>query len=286
MNGLLNINKPKGMTSADVVHRVRRITGEKRVGHMGTLDPQGTGVLLLGVGRGAKLFDAFLSKDKVYEADFTFGFTTDTLDGEGIVTDRTSVLPSRVQLEKALPGLTGRLNQVPPRYSAKSVGGVRAYKLAREDRAFELSAAAVAVYEFSLLEERTADTWRFLIRCSSGTYVRSLCRDLAASVGSLAAMTAINRLRAGSFSVSDSVGLDALAADCRRYLIPLTEAVAAFPRYDAPAEKYELLKNGVKLYTDAVIPASAAVYCRGELFGLGHTDAGRLVLTTRLHEAG
>ncbi|MCL2798256.1 MAG: tRNA pseudouridine(55) synthase TruB, partial [Firmicutes bacterium] len=152
MKGILNLYKERGLTSAAAVAKVRRILGEKYVGHFGTLDPQGTGVLLLGVGKAARLFDYFLGKEKVYEADFAFGYTTDTLDGDGEVVGSADVLPQKPDIVAALPALTGQLLQMPPAYSAKSVGGVRAYDVARRGGVPELKAAPVTVHSFELIE--------------------------------------------------------------------------------------------------------------------------------------
>ena len=132
MKGVLNLNKEPGMTSASAVARVRRILGERAVGHMGTLDPQGEGVLLIGVGKATRLFDFYLNKDKVYRATFTFGYATDTLDGDGAVIEDGRPIPEEAALRTALTKSVGAVEQMPPAYSAKSVGGVRAYRLARQ----------------------------------------------------------------------------------------------------------------------------------------------------------
>ena len=140
MTGVLNLYKPKGITSSAAVVACRKILGTKAIGHMGTLDPMGEGVLLLGVGKATRLFDYYLRKDKVYEAEFAFGYETDTLDIEGTVTSRAAHIPTQEEIAAVLPQCTGRKMQVPPMYSAKSVNGVRAYALARAGKSAELAA--------------------------------------------------------------------------------------------------------------------------------------------------
>ena len=131
MTGIVNINKPSGISSSQAVGKVRRALGERRIGHMGTLDPMGEGVLLMGVGKCTRLFDLFLGKSKTYEASFKFGLTTDTLDITGRILDETSDIPTMSDIEARLSSFIGRQMQVPPQYSAKSIGGRRAYDLAR-----------------------------------------------------------------------------------------------------------------------------------------------------------
>lgn len=283
MTGLYNIDKPAGMTSAGVVARIKRITGERRVGHMGTLDPQGTGVLLVGMGRGTRLFDLLLNGDKTYSADFTFGYETDTFDGDGKETGRTGRIPSTVEILMALPAFVGKLSQIPPAYSAKSIGGVKSYKLAREGKPVELKPSEVEV--FSFLHDGTVDarTHRFLITCSSGTYVRSLCRDLADALGTVAVMTAIRRLRVGRFEAANSVTIEDVERDAGKHLLPITAALADLPKYEFGAEKFRLLQNGVRIYADAPL-LDSAIYCCGELFGVGKSVDGALNLSVNLYE--
>ena len=283
MKGILNLYKESGVTSAAVIHKARRILGIRAVGHMGTLDPAGTGVLLAGVGKGARLFDFYLKKDKEYEAEFAFGYTTDTLDGDGAVTDTTGVFPSKNQIIKALPHLTGNLAQIPPAYSAKSIGGVRAYSLARRGETPDLKPAPVRVDSFELLGQTAEHTYRFRIACSAGTYIRSLCRDLAANLGSLACMTAIHRARAGEFTDKTAVRLERLERLKESALIPLEAALAGLPRRDFPETLYQKILNGLKIDTEAS-EEPFTVYCRGELFGIGKAPDGKLKIPAFLKD--
>ncbi len=265
MTGIVNINKPSGISSSQAVGKVRRALGERRIGHMGTLDPMGEGVLLMGVGKCTRLFDLFLRKSKTYEASFKFGLTTDTLDITGRILDETSDIPTMSDIEARLSSFIGRQMQVPPQYSAKSIGGRRAYDLARKGLVADIPAAEIEVYGFSLLGAVGENEYMFSVDCSSGTYIRSLCRDLAESLGSLAAMTSIKRTRCGDFYIKDAVSPDEVTpAD----VIPPSVALAGIPAFHADDALYKKLVNGVPVKTDGVPAGEFALYCRGELLGI------------------
>ncbi len=284
MKGIINLNKPKGWTSRDAVNKVRNLLHMREIGHMGTLDPQGEGVLLIGVGKATRLFDAFLSKDKVYYADFTFGYETDTLDGDGTVVRSSDIIPTREQIAEVIPSLTGKIMQLPPAYSAKNIGGARAYDLARKGIEFELKPAEVEIFSINLTSQN-GNTFGFEIHCSAGTYIRSICRDMAYKLGSLATMTSIKRLRAGKFELNSSVTIDKIAQIGETAVIPLEQALGDFPRLDIDESEYQRLCNGVKLPLDSAPNAPFTVYCRSELFGLGErTDDGRLRIKTYLRD--
>lgn len=285
MNGVINLFKPKGWTSRDAVNKVRNLLKAGSAGHMGTLDPQGEGVLVIGLGKGTRLFDALLTKDKVYEAEFAFGYETDTLDGDGAVTARTDLLPSEAEIKAALPALTGRIKQLPPAYSAKNVAGARAYELARKGVEFKLEPSEVEIFSIEALCKTAPAVYKFRIHCSAGTYIRSVCRDLAHSLSSLATMTSILRTRAGRFCISDSVTLDDVAAEGNKLIVPLDEALADFPRLDVPEPEYTRLKNGVKIPLSDAPQPPFTVFCKGELFGLGEkTEDNRLRIKTYLRD--
>lgn len=284
MNGVVNLYKPKGWTSRDAVNKVRSCLGVKEVGHMGTLDPQGEGVLPVGVGKATRLFDAFLKKDKVYEADFAFGYETDTLDGEGTVVSDGGIIPSESEVEEAIGKLVGEQMQIPPAYSAKSVGGVRAYDLARKGEKVELKPALVTIYDARVIG-RSGDTYRVYVHCGAGTYIRSVCRDLAYSLGTYATMTSIKRIRSGVFKAENSVTVDDLINLKEKAVIPVSDVLADFPRFDVPDEKYEKLRNGVKIFVPQTPAPPFAVYCRNELFGLCELrDDGTIKIKTYLKD--
>ena len=284
MNGILNFYKKPGITSQDAVSSVRKILHFRHVGHMGTLDPQGEGVLLLGIGKGARLFDYYLGKDKVYEAEFEFGYETDTLDKDGTTVLTTDVFPSEEEIKAKLCLLVGEQMQLPPKYSAKNIDGKRAYDLARKGVEFSLKPCRITVYEAVLVAKTGENKYLFRIHCSGGTYIRGICRDLAYSLGSLATMTSIKRIKCGKFALSDAVTEEALAVDPEASIIPLTDALSDLPRYDVADEKYSKLKNGVRLDISLFFDVPFTVYCKGELFGIGAIEDGKLIVKTNLRE--
>jgi tRNA pseudouridine55 synthase len=223
MNAVLVLDKPAALTSHDVVNRVRRITGERSVGHLGTLDPMATGVLPLVLGRFTRLAQFFNNAAKVYEGEICFGFATDTYDAEGeAVGPISAVEPSLSEIHHHLPALTGRILQLPPVYSAKKINGVAAYKLARKDKPVEMKPVEVTVHRFEI-QSICGDRARFVAEVSAGTYIRSLAHDLGQALGCGAHLSQLRRTHAGEFNLSQSVTLDALA----RYHASLTEFAPA-----------------------------------------------------------
>jgi len=213
MHGYLLIDKPDGMTSHDVVNRVRRLTGEKRVGHAGTLDPFATGLLIVGVGRVAtREFQKLVGLDKKYEAVFTFGATSDTDDRTGAVQSRFSgnTPVNKNELEAATRELTGPIQQIPPAYSAIKVGGKKLYELARAGKEVERKPRFVTVYAFDVLEGLEA---HFRIHCSSGTYIRSLARDLGSILNVGGYVEELRRTAIGPFRIEESVPLTKLTQE-------------------------------------------------------------------------
>ena len=283
MKGIINLNKPKNWTSRDAVNKVRSILQCKQIGHMGTLDPQGEGVLLIGLGKATRLFNAFLEKDKVYRAHFTFGYETDTLDGDGVVVSRCNKIPTNEEIETAIESLIGVVNQQPPRYSAKSIGGVKAYELARRGVEFEVKPARVKIYSIKMLS-RENETAYFEIHCSAGTYIRSICRDLAYAVNSLGTMTSITRIRAGKFTIRESITIDELEKIGESAIVSLDDALCDFNRYDLPDSECEKFLNGIKFYPQFVPQPPFTVYGKGELIGLGEVVDGILKIKTYLRD--
>jgi tRNA pseudouridine55 synthase len=211
IQGLLLVDKPGGMTSHDVVQHVRRIYGERSIGHLGTLDPFATGLLVLLIGRATRLATFLDTEPKVYDATMKFGSETDTDDLTGTVI-RTADLPRESDVLSGLEKLTGRISQVPPAYSAKSVDGTRAYDAARRGEPLDLPAVDVTVHSWDVRELR-GDTLSALITCSSGTYIRALARDLGRLASSAAHLSSLRRTRVGEFDVRDAATLEALSAE-------------------------------------------------------------------------
>jgi tRNA pseudouridine55 synthase len=247
--GLVVVDKPAGLTSHDVVARMRRIAGTRRVGHAGTLDPMATGVLLIGIDKATKLLGHLAATDKDYLATIRLGVATTTDDADGQVvarSDAVSVGPDRLAEEMA--SLTGDIQQVPAAVSAIKVDGVRSYARVRAGEAVDLPARPVRVSRFELLARRGDDV-DVAVTCSTGTYVRALARDLGSALGVGAHLTALRRTRVGGFGIDAAATLEELTADLR--VIPLADAVAAaFPRLDVSADDARRIGYGQPVVID------------------------------------
>lgn len=211
MNGVLLIDKPKGFTSFDVIAVVRKLTGQRKTGHTGTLDPNATGVLTVLLGSATKAQDIILNHDKSYVAGFKLGLTTDTLDIWGTVTSKSESRVSRADVERLIPKFSGEIEQVPPMYSAVKKDGQRLYDLARRGIEVERKARKVTVYKLALTDfDEETQEGTLEISCSKGTYVRTIIDDLGTSLGTGAVMTALRRTFACGFSIDDCITLDDL----------------------------------------------------------------------------
>lgn len=233
-DGLIVVDKPSGLTSHDVVNRVRWLANTRKVGHLGTLDPMATGVLPVVIGRATRLAQFFSSGEKTYEATIQFGWSTDTYDREGSPTSE-AVTPgfTREELEAALERFRGKFLQTPPVFSAKKVSGTPAYRLARKQVLVELQPVEVQVFALHL-REFAAGVARISVRCSSGTYVRSIAHDLGRELGCGAFLTALRRTASGEFTESESRTLEALELLAREQnleqaVIPLSRLLPEIP---------------------------------------------------------
>jgi tRNA pseudouridine55 synthase len=276
--GLVIVDKPGGMTSHDVVARVRRLAGTPKVGHAGTLDPMATGVLVVGVEKATRLLGYLTLTEKEYAATIRLGQTTSTDDAEGEITACTpAVGVSDEAIAKAVKTLTGEILQVPPQVSAIKVGGQRAYKLTRAGAAPELKARPVTVSEFTVTSVRhdgdTVDL-EATVRCSSGTYIRALARDLGAALGTGGHLTALRRTRVGSYRGEDARTLDQLAE--RFEVLPLAQAAAAaFPRRDLTEDEARRLAHGGRLAPVGQAAPTAAFAPDGTLVALVAEESGQ-----------
>lgn len=233
MNGILLIDKPEGWTSHDVVAKLRRILGERRIGHSGTLDPMATGLLVVFVGRATRAVEFAESHEKEYIAGMRFGMSTDTQDITGAVLRESAQKPSKEELLRVLPQFRGELLQTPPMYSALKVGGKKLYELARSGVEVERKSRKVTISELEMLGEENGD-YLFRVVCSKGTYIRTLCSDIGDTLGCGAALSSLRRTRAGRFSVDDAITIDKaeqLAGEGRaqELLMPVEALFGEFP---------------------------------------------------------
>ncbi len=288
ISGFLNLNKPSGESSNKALFAVKKVLRQQKldvkVGHLGTLDPLACGVLPVAIGRATRLFDFMLDKTKVYRARFTFGVTSDSLDPATPLIPVEGEKVTENAIQAALPDFIGKLQQVPPNYSAKNVGGVRAYRLARKGKDFTLPAKEVEVYSFDLVRKTDENTYEFLIECSSGTYIRSLARDLGAAVGSAAIMSYLCREKSGIFTLKNSHMEEEILAEPEKFvsfLIPTEEALLSLPKRVLVGDEEKVL-NGIGIPTE--FAGKQRVYLSdGTLVGIGECDdEGLLKIKTRL----
>jgi tRNA pseudouridine55 synthase len=246
-SGVLIVDKPAGMTSHDVVARVRRLASERAVGHLGTLDPMATGVLPLVLGRMTRLAQFYTASEKGYEGEIRFGFSTDTYDAEGEpVGEAQPVGLTLDQVRAAAARFRGSIQQMPPPFSAKKIAGVPAYKLARKKKEVELKPIQVEVREFEILSLE-GDRARFRARVASGTYLRSVAHDLGQLLGVGAHLATLRRTRVGEFGLEDAHTLDELerAEDVQSLFVHPRRILPEFPSVTAPEESLARIRNGM-----------------------------------------
>lgn len=245
MNGIVIVDKPQGWTSQDVTARLRRVFGTRRIGHGGTLDPMATGVLPVFVGRATRGVEFFEHAEKTYEAVLRLGLTTDTEDITGEVLNRREPQVTREALEAALENFRGEIFQVPPMYSAIKVNGQKLCDLARKGREVERKARPVTIHELKLgsFDGREA---ALEVRCSKGTYIRTLCKDIGESLGCGGCMAALRRVRAGEYGIDEAVPLQELldTQTPQAYLREVDTLFTAFPTVALTANQEKRCRNG------------------------------------------
>jgi tRNA pseudouridine55 synthase len=277
VDGLLVIDKPAGITSHDVVHRVRRILGTRRVGHTGTLDPFATGVMVILVGRATRLAQ-FIDKDeKKYDATVRFGFETDTGDATG--SSKFQVPSSKsVSLDEVtavLPRFMGEIEQMPPMYSAKKVGGKKLYESARKGIEVERKLQRVTIRELRVEQALPPSDLEMTVVCSAGTYIRVLAEDIGRAIGVGAHLAELRRTRSGRFDLSQAFTLDTLAGldDPAAALLPMERAVEHLPEFVLPEDRIAKTKNGMSTRVDAATFADSekvrVTTPEGELVAIG-----------------
>lgn len=277
--GVLIVNKPEGITSHDVVGKIRKLYGTRKVGHTGTLDPLATGVLVILLGRAAKAAEYLVADRKTYKARLTLGITTDTEDITGKVLSESSDIPTFEQLKAACNKFLGKIKQIPPMYSALKVDGKKLYDLAREGIEIERQARDIEIFQLECAPTHKANEYELLVECSSGTYIRTLCADIGAALGCGGVMSALHRVVAGGFSIENSHTLDELEVldmDARYDLLAPTESLFEdCPVVNLPAFYEKLCRSGCEIYqnkikTDLEIGTRVRICTHsGEFFALG-----------------
>lgn len=260
VDGLVVVDKPAAWTSHDVVAKIRNIYGQRRVGHAGTLDPDATGVLLVGLGRATRLLRYLQESDKAYRGTIVFGIATDTLDASGTVLERVAMSITADEVRRAAKRFVGDIEQVPPMVSAIKIGGRRLYELAREGKDVARAARLVHISrcEVEAFEAGPYPRATVFVECSSGTYIRTLAADVGAALGGPAHLDELRRVRSGSFGVEEARTLEAIAADPIGAVVSPREAMRALERVEIDDDTARAVAHG------AVFPPTA----------LGCTDLG------------
>lgn len=295
--GVLAVHKGEGMTSHDVVNRIRRLYGTKRVGHAGTLDPMATGVLVVLVGRAAKACEYISSDRKAYRALLRLGITTDTEDITGEVLSECSCLPSAGQVAAACRDFVGEIKQIPPMYSALKVGGQKLYDLARQGVVIEREAREITIYSLSCEATERADEFLLDVECSGGTYIRTLCADIGAALGCGGVMAALERREACGISIGECATLDSLEemsdAERQERLLPVERLFSELSVVRLPEFFEKLFRSGCPIYQKKIKTAfevgSRVRVCdvNGNFFALGEvveTDEGSAVKSVKIFE--
>lgn len=273
MNGIILVNKPKNCTSHDVVYKVRKIVKEK-VGHTGTLDPLAEGVLPLLIGKGTLCSKYLIEHDKEYEIVLKLGISTETMDGEGKVIENKEVeeeLLDKKHVEEILESFVGKQKQTPPIYSAIKVKGKKLYEYARRGEKVEIPKREIEIYEIKLIAiNREKKEIEFKVSCSKGTYIRSLCTDIAKKLGTIGYMSELKRLKVGNFKIEDTIIIDEniRKEDIEKKLITIEELFKTKEKIELNTKKLILFLNGVKLNENKE-DGVYRIYNLGKFIGLG-----------------
>ena len=256
MDGILIINKEQGKTSHDIVYKVKKILNEK-VGHTGTLDPNATGVLPLLIGKGTQCSQYLMEHDKIYEVKLKLGIKTDTADIEGNIIEEKNIIEENLKEEKVknvLKSFIGEQKQIPPMYSAIKVNGRKLYEYARKGQTIELKPRNIIIYECELIKiDKSEKEIDFKVHCSKGTYIRSLCEDIAKKLGTVGYMKNLNRVKVGTFSIDNSLTIEQLENNYQnkdfinKYFITIEQLFMERPFIIINEHKMEQFLNGVKL---------------------------------------
>jgi tRNA pseudouridine55 synthase len=273
--GILNINKPKGITSFDVIARLRKILNIKQIGHSGTLDPIAQGVLAICVGDATRIIE-FLPSDKSYRAFAKLGFTTNTYDLDGEITSQTEVNVTKEQIENALTNFSGEIEQLPPIFSAIKIKGKKLYEYARKNEEVEIPKRKVTVYKITLVELQEGENpvVIFDVDCSSGTYIRSIIHDLGQKLGCGATMVDLIRTKTSGLSLENSQNLDEITAENAKFIDPLKELF--LPEIKISQEQLDKIKLGQYFMTEKFIAETVKLSFERKLVAIAKMDGNRV----------
>lgn len=275
MDGIVIVDKPQGWTSQDVTARLRRVFGTRRIGHGGTLDPMATGVLPVFVGRATRAVEFFEHAEKTYETVLRFGITTDTEDMTGTVLTEENVSFTEEQLQETLAAFRGEILQVPPMYSALKVNGQKLCDLARRGKIVERQPRPITIHELTLVE-RGENTLRLRVRCSKGTYIRTLCKDIGEKLGCGGCMESLRRVAAGEYTVDEAVPLQILldTEEPEKYLRDVDTMFRNYPAVTLTANQETRCRNG-NAFSLSLAPGTYRAYSQGgEFLMLAKVDGG------------
>lgn len=287
MIGFLNVYKPQGMSSAAVVGKIKKKFNLKKVGHMGTLDPLACGVLPIAVGKATKMFDYFLNKKKTYIVNCEFGYETSSLDLGTEKINETSFVPTLEDVIKATKSFLGKIKQQPPIYSAKKIDGKKAYELARDGKDVVLKDVEVEIFKFDCLNQINNTTFKFEIECSSGTYVRSLIRDLAYKLNTYATVVFLERTKTDFFDATYAIKLDDLLSsniNLENVLIKIEQTFKSIKQVQVDNLQFDKLKNGLIIKTNLSDENNVFIMCDNKLLGVAEIKNKQIKLKTYLLE--
>lgn len=275
MDGIVIVDKPQGWTSQDVTARLRRVFGTRRIGHGGTLDPMATGVLPVFVGRATRAVEFFEHAEKTYETVLRLGITTDTEDMTGTVLTEENVSFTEEQLQETLAAFRGEILQVPPMYSALKVNGRKLCDLARKGKTVERQPRPITIHELTLVE-RGENTLRLRVRCSKGTYIRTLCKDIGEKLGCGGCMESLRRVAAGEYTIGEAVPLQTLldAEEPEKYLRDVDTMFRNYPAVTLTSNQENRCRNG-NAFSVSLAPGTYRAYSQGgEFLMLAKVDGG------------
>ena len=278
-NGIIVIDKPQGWTSMDICAKLRGMYREKRIGHAGTLDPMATGVLPVFIGRATRAVEFASEGEKEYVAGLKLGIVTNTQDTSGEVLETRPVNVTPEQLEEALTKFRGDIEQIPPMYSAIKINGKKLYELARKGKEVERKPRPVTIHALTLEEQTAPDEYVIRVRCSKGTYVRTLCHDIGQALGCGATMSSLRRTMAAGFTLEQAVTLDTVQ-DCEErasLLLKVDAYFSAYPALTVKGSSEKKLRNGMTLVMPSLAPGQYRVYGEnGEFIALCAAEDGQL----------